>query len=365
MVNTIEERNLEIANIFIQEFDAPVQILTAYQDDEGVIYGNLLSSGDFYTYAFDEESIGVVHHEQETEELNEYAEGLLAGYGVKTDSDSPIEYTFGMLRIDAQVRCNKGGTPCGKVCLPKGSVCRKYGSGGGGGGKLKSGGGAALGAGIAGGVALAGTAGAAGTLAYINRKNLATGGKAVAGRLKRAGQEGYSELKTGLSGAKMSLKAGFEAAKELDKNIASAEKQVPEKEKSKARMTRRVITNTTAAGGVGGAIGSTSAGVENAARAVGRNLKAAGEDIKTTAKNSANTTARAAKNVKETFFGKKTNTNSQQATPIDPQPIKPPTASKEPKRQQVTVIPVPQPKLPQGESSKPSQKKPGRPRKNK
>ncbi len=332
MGNQIEERNDAIADILIEEFDAPVQILTANQDEDGVIYGSLLSSGDFYTYAFNDDSIGILHHEDETAELNEYAEGLLAGYGIKTDSDSPVEYTFGRLRVDAQVRCTKGGTPCGRICLPKGSVCRKYG-GGGNGGKLKSGGGAALAGGIAGGVALAAGGAAAGGLAYVNRKNLARGGKAVAERLKRAGTEGSSELKTGLSGAKMSLKTGFEAAKELDKNIGASEKQVPESEKSKARLTRRVITNSTAAGGVGGAVGSTVAGAENASRAFGRNLKAAGEDIKTTAKNSVNTTARKARSVSEMFFGKKAKQGNQpEATPVPLPSLPPGKTSSKPKR---------------------------------
>jgi hypothetical protein len=313
MVNQIAERNKAIGEIIVEEFDAPVQVLTANEDENGVIYGNLLSSGDFYTYAFDDENIGVLHHEEETAELNEYAQGLLAGYGIKTDSDFPVEYTFGMLNLDAQVRCTKGGTPCGKICLPKGSVCRKHGGGSGGTGKLKSGSGLALAGGVAGGVALAAGATAAGGLAYANRKNLARGGKAVAERLKRAGTEGRDELKTGLSGAKMSLKAGFETAKEL-----------------------------------------TVAGAENASRAIGRNLKAAGEDIKTTAKNSAKTTTRKARNISETFFGKKT-TNQSEATPINP----PNPQKQAPKPRQVTVTPVPPPSLPPAKTS--SKPKRGRP----
>ena len=307
MVTTaeIEERNSAISDIFVEEFDAPLQVLTSHEDEDGVIFGNLISSGEFYTYAFDDESIGVVHHEAETEELNEYARGLLGGYGVHTDSESPYEYTFGFIRTDAQMRCTKGGTPCGKVCLPKGAVCRKYGGGGTTGGKVRSGSGAAIAGGIAGGVAATAAVGAVGGLAYLNRKNLATGGKAVGERLKRAGTEGYAELKGGLSTAKQSLQTGVKTAQELDNRLKTAEMNASEKDKSTAKSLRRGITGGAVGAGAGGAAGAAIAGGENAARAVGRNLKAAGEDVKLTAKNSINTTKKAAQGVKERFFPKK------------------------------------------------------------
>ena len=328
MVTTaeIEERNSAIADIFVEEFDAPLQVLTADEDENGVIFGNLISSGEFYTYAFDDESLGVVHHEQETEELNEYARGLLGGYGIHTDSESPYEYTFGFIRTDAQVRCTKGGTPCGKVCLPKGAVCRKYGGGGTTGGKLQSGGGAALAGGIVGGVAATAAVSAAGGLTYLNRKNLATGGKAVGERLKRAGTEGYDELKTGLSAAKQSLNVGFKTAKELDRGFESGEAGLSGKDKSSFNLLRKGVVSGAAGGGIGGAAGAAAGGVENSARAVGRNLSAAGNDIKMTAKNSANTTAQAAKNAREKFFGKGAKTNP--VTPLNnPQQITTPKAA--------------------------------------
>lgn len=304
MVSTadIEERNSAIADIFVEEFDAPLQVLTANEDENGVVFGNLISSGEFYTYAFDDESLGIVHHEAETEELNEYARGLLGGYGIHTDSELPYEYTFGFIRTDAQVRCTKGGTPCGKVCLPKGAVCRKYGGGGTTGGKLKSSGGGSLAGGIAGGVAAAAAVGTAGGLAYLNRKNLATGGKAVGERLKKAGTEGYGELKTGLSAAKTSLREGYKTAGELDKKLKEAETNATGKDKSAARLLRRSTASGAKGMATGGASGAAIAGVENATRAVGRNLSAAGKDIKMTAKNSYNTTSRAAKDVREKFF---------------------------------------------------------------
>jgi len=358
METEIEERNSAIADIFVEEFDAPVQVLTADEDENGVIHGNLISAGNFYTYAFDEEELGIVHHEKETQLLNDYAQGLLNGYGIKTDSIAPYEYTFGLIRVDAQVRCTKGGTPCGKVCLPKGAVCRKYGGGGTTGGKLKSGGGGALAAGIAGGVAAVGGAAAVGGLAYLNRKNLATGGKAVGERLKRAATEGHAEIKTGLGAAKESLKAGFKTAKEMDKSLENVEKNVSPSDKSNARLLRRSITGGVAGAGIGGAVGAATGGAENAARVAGKHLKAAGKDIKTTAKNSVNTTARAAKNVKETFFGKKASTKSanipeEEATRIHPKPIQTPQKSeKTPKRTPVTVTPVPPASLPAAKEKK-------------
>ena len=321
MPTEIEERNSAIANIFVEEFDAPLQILTADQDENGVVYGNLISSGEFYTYAFDNESIGVVHHQEETEELNEYAKGLLSGYGIKTDSLSPYEYTFGFTRTDAQVRCTKGGTPCGKVCLPKGSVCRKYGGGGGtGGSKLKSGGGAALAGGIAGGAAAVTGAAAVGGLAYINRKNLATGGKAVSERLKRAGSEGYGEAKAGLKAAKQNLQEGFKAAEELDRNLEPSERNATLGTKSLTRLSRRNAVSSLKGASIGGAVGATSAGIQNSAEAVGRNLKEAGKDIALTASNSVKTTSRTAKEVKEKFFGGK--------KPIPAVPVPPPVVTK-------------------------------------
>lgn len=289
---TDENSLLAIAENIADEFDAPIdQVLTANLNNDGTISGALLSGGNFHTYAIDETHIGIVDHPELTEELNEYTQGLLsASYGINTDSvDDVLSYAQGFFRLDAQVRCRKGGTPCGKICLPKGAVCRK--TGGGGGAKLKSPG--KVGAGIAGGILAAGALGAAGAVAYGARDELARGGKAVGERIKRAGTEGYKEVEAGVKGAKEKLKETKNLTESVKKMGETAEKMVEKspliKPKDKEKLLRETKRenksreNAARGAGYGAAVGDIQGGVENAGKVVGENLKAAGEDIKTTA----------------------------------------------------------------------------------
>jgi hypothetical protein len=123
----------EVASVFADEFDAPIsEVLTARIDGNGVIYGDLISGGNVYEYAANKNQLATVFLPEETNRLNYFFAGSLASsYGINADSvDSPYEYALGFLRLDAQAKCTKGGVPCGKICLPKGAKCKKYGGAG-------------------------------------------------------------------------------------------------------------------------------------------------------------------------------------------------------------------------------------------
>ena len=205
----------EIGAVFVEEFDAPVsQVLTANINENDVIYGDLISGGNYYHYASDGEEIGLNFLPDETREINEYAQGFFsARYGINLDSAvSPYEYVMGFYRQDAQVKCKKGGVACGKVCLPKGAVCRKFGSGGnanamkGAAGKLRSPG--MAGAAIAGGAALAGAAalGGAGYMASQD-PSIRRGAQVAAERVKRGAAKAGEEVSKGVEKAKESVQA--------------------------------------------------------------------------------------------------------------------------------------------------------------
>ena len=205
----------EIGAVFVEEFDAPVsQVLTANINENDVIYGDLISGGNYYHYASDGEEIGLNFLPDETREINEYAQGFFsARYGINLDSAvSPYEYVMGFYRQDAQVKCKKGGVACGKVCLPKGAVCRKFGSGGnanamkGAAGKLRSPG--MAGAAIAGGAALAGAAalGGAGYMASQD-PSLRRGAQVAAEKVRRGAAKAGEEVSKGVDEAKESIKA--------------------------------------------------------------------------------------------------------------------------------------------------------------
>ena len=303
----------QIGEVYADEFDAPVTVLTASLGDN-MIVGQLMSGGDIYNYAADGNEIGFDYSPEDSEEINEYARGFLEGsYGIKTDSmESPYEYAAGLLRLDAQVRCKKGGVPCGKICLPKGAKCKKYSGSGNAArmkqaaGKLKSPGAVAgIGAGLVGATALAG----AGGVAYLNRNELGRGAKVVGGRLKQAAKEGKEEFTKGTDMAKEVLKAGktaeigiLEAKKQAEKLRNKLGTKLSRQEEYENRRNYGGAINATKGTALGGAAGAVKAGTQNAASAVGYNLKLAGKDIKTTGSIVAKKTGRT---VKEFFSGKK------------------------------------------------------------
>lgn len=273
----------EIGEVYADEFDAPVTILTASLG-EGMIIGQLMSGGDIYNYAANGDEIGFDYSPEDSKEVNEYARGFLeSGYGIKTDSmDSPYEYAFGFVRLDAQVKCKKGGVACGKICLPKGAQCKKYGGSGNGAAmkqaasKLKSPGGVAAGvaAGLAGTAALAG---GAGYLAYKNRDKLGEPGRklgVIGTRVKAAAKEGKEEFMSGVNSAKEILKAGQKASKSANNFMSEVQgdERLTRKEKYKANQVRKSLSAAATGGGAAGAVGAVAAGTENAINAVKYNL---------------------------------------------------------------------------------------------
>lgn len=269
----------EIGEVYADEFDAPVTILTASLG-EGMIIGQLMSGGDIYNYAANGDEIGFDYSPEDSEEVNEYARGFLeSGYGIKTDSmDNPYEYAFGFVRLDAQVKCKKGGVACGKVCLPKGATCRKYGGSGNGAAmkqaasKLKSPGGVAAGvaAGLAGTAALAG---GAGYLAYKNRDKLGEPGRklgVIGTRVKAAAKEGKEEFMSGVNSAKQILKTS-EAVNRGLANTPPVE-GVSRKEGYKLNTAKKMAQAGSRGAGFAGAAGAVVGGTENAINAVKYNL---------------------------------------------------------------------------------------------
>jgi hypothetical protein len=268
----------EIGEVYADEFDAPVTILTASLG-EGMIVGQLMSAGDIYNYAADGNEIGFDYSPEDSEEVNEYARGFLeSGYGIKTDSmDSPYEYAFGFVRLDAQVKCKKGGVACGKICLPKGAQCKKYGGSGNGAvmkqaaGKLKSPGAVA---GVAAGLAgTAAVAGGAGYLAYKNRDKLGEPGRklgVIGTRVKAAAKEGKEEFMSGVNSAKQILKT----SEAVNKGLANTPpvEGVGRKEGYKLNTAKKMAQAGSRGAGLAGAAGAVAGGTENAINAVKYNL---------------------------------------------------------------------------------------------
>jgi hypothetical protein len=267
----------EIGEVFVDEFDAPVsQVLTANINENGVVYGDLISGGNYYHYASDGEEIGLNFLPDETREINEYAQGFFsARYGINLDSAvSPYEYVMGFYRQDARVKCKKGGVACGKVCLPKGAVCRKFGSGGnantmkGAAGKLRSPG--MAGAAIAGGAALAGAAalGGAGYMASQD-PSIRRGANVAAERVKRGAAKAGEEVSKGVEKAKESVQA----------TAQRVEQQVKKGNFQKAAAS--------VAGGAREASKIAGETQQNAANASGKDFQRAGQAVERGVKGSA------------------------------------------------------------------------------
>ena len=117
--------NQEIAQIITDKFDAPVdEILNTNIGDDN-ISGYLISGGEAYFYNLDDKNIEIQHSPALTENINEYARGVLDETGIEYHGDSEYAWTQGYFRMDAAVKCKSGGVPCGNICLPRGKKCRK------------------------------------------------------------------------------------------------------------------------------------------------------------------------------------------------------------------------------------------------
>ena len=260
----------EIGQVFVEEFDAPIsQVLTANINEDGVVCGDLISGGNYYHYASDGSEIGLTFLPDETEEINDYARGFFsASYGLNLDSvDSPYEYAIGFYRQDAQVKCKKGGVPCGKICLPKGAVCRKFGGGGNAAamkrvaGKLKS-------SGYNPAIRNAVRAGVAGVAAIGVGAGLATDPS-----IRKGAQVAAERVKRGVTAAGEEIGKGVEKAKESVQATAQrVEQQVKKGQYGKAAAN--VVSEA-------GEVSKIASGAgQNATNAFSKNFERAGKAVK-------------------------------------------------------------------------------------
>jgi hypothetical protein len=130
MTTLYDEITNPLAQVMTDVFDAPVDaILSADVDKDGVIYGQVLSSGNVYDYEADNYAIELDYSPKDTASLNYYSQAILDSIGIRIDSSSAydsFEYARGVLRMDVgQMKCKSGNIPCGRKCLPKGQKCRK------------------------------------------------------------------------------------------------------------------------------------------------------------------------------------------------------------------------------------------------
>lgn len=288
-----------IAQAITDTFDAPVDEILTLNLDSDLVYGTLLSGGNFYSYSSDGFSVAVTHHDSLTQELNDYTEGLLAVNNVRVDSNAHYDWARGLLRLDGQIKCKSGGVPCGKRCLPKGQTCRK-GMGAGSQGavkgaktRLKTGGAgtaAKIAAGLVGATGLVG----AGYVGYKGKDELAQGGKMIGEEMKRAGNAAKEDLKAGLQQAQESLKAVKPMIEQIGERSKFERKQINEStELSKkqkriatrgSQYTEGIGKTMVALGGGGSAAASGAIGAEEAARSIGRGVKTSARIAGRTAK---------------------------------------------------------------------------------
>ena len=100
-------------------------ILTLGLDDDEEVYGTLLSGGEFYGFAINQDSVYTKHYPTASQEIKDYIEGSLASDGIEIKQDNYWEWSKGFLHLDAKkAKCIKGSA-CGSICLPKGRKCRK------------------------------------------------------------------------------------------------------------------------------------------------------------------------------------------------------------------------------------------------
>lgn len=182
-----------VAQIIADSFDAPVQSITSLMDSGDRIVGTCISGGNFYRFDSDNVFIEVEHLPKETQEIHDYTRGILDSLGVRVDSDRPYDWLMGFVRMDAQVKCKSGGTPCGKRCLPKGQKCKI--SGGGAGLKSPKTGLKMPGAGAAGLAAAALAATGAGVVGYRGRKEIGEGIKNAKDEVKRGVEEAKENMR--------------------------------------------------------------------------------------------------------------------------------------------------------------------------
>lgn len=266
----VVDRNVlnKIGDIFAAEFNAPVQQVLTASLDGNILHGELISDGNYYKYAANDHELGLKFAPGATKEINQYAAGFLAsGYGVKTDSiDKPYSYAIGFLRLDAQVKCTKSGTPCGKTCLPKGAVCRKYASN-------------------SSRVSIKGIKSSlipaidatgktdAGTPNTTKRRMLGKNMKTVMQQIK---QDGEGKDAQGIAAAKQIIKEGDKKEGQPDLIYKGRVKSpVSKKEKERVNLNPDAVSEA-------GAIGTN---VQNAIKVVERNMKKAGTFASSTDKN--------------------------------------------------------------------------------
>lgn len=253
-------------------YDAPVdEVLTANLDSDGIVFGQLMSGGNFYHYIADADEIITYYLPEETEYLNDYTHAVLDNIGIHTDAWDTYAYAQGFFRLDAQLKCKPGNKPCGQRCIPQAAKCRKAMGGAAQGAmrqgrvNLRSPGVGAIAAGVVGAAALA----AAGAAAHHNREAI---GKAAgqAGRhaekmaavakneVEGKAAELHYNVKKGVDKAKEHIqeaanqtgkaaqKAGKQATvamkrvqKEVDGHVTNAKKGLEEMDKRTQQQTRK------------------------------------------------------------------------------------------------------------------------------
>lgn len=204
--DSIDQSYQAIAQIITDSFDASVQAVTSLGvNDRGFIFGTCMSGGNFYRFDTDAAFIEVKYLPKATQEINAYTQGLIDSMGFRVDSENAYDWLMGFIRMDGQVKCKSGGTPCGKRCLPKGQKCKI--SGGGAGLKSPKSGLKMPGAGVA-GLAAAGLAAAgAGVVGYRGRKEIGEGIKNAKGEVKK----GIEEAKENMNDVELTKKRGEQA----------------------------------------------------------------------------------------------------------------------------------------------------------
>lgn len=253
-----------IAEAITLTYDAPVdEILTAYLDSEGTVFGQLMSGGNFYSYAADNNTITTDYHPEETEYLNEYAHAVLDSIGIHTDTWNTYDYALGFFRVDAQVKCKPGNKPCGKRCIPQQMKCRSS-MGGTAQGKMRQGranlrspGAGAIAAGVVGAAAAA----AAGGVAYKNRE-------AIKNKANEIGNEAWVAGKQAEKAVKNKAEEIRNKAESIGNEAWVARKQAEEAIKGKASELRKNVEE---------GVNKAKEHIQEAASKTGRAAKRAGK----------------------------------------------------------------------------------------
>jgi hypothetical protein len=233
-----------IAEAITLTFDAPVnEVLTANLDSDGVLFGQIMSGGNFYSYIADSNTITTYYHPEETEYLNEYAHAVLDNMGIHTDAWETYDYALGFFRVDAQMKCKPGNKPCGRRCIPQQMKCRSA-MGGGAQAKMRQGranlrapGAGAIAAGVVGAAALA----AGGAAAYQNREEIAKGAKKIGRQVQKTALVAKREVEGKAAELASNVNKGVEVAKE---NIQQAAKKTGQAARIAGKKATRAVERT-------------------------------------------------------------------------------------------------------------------------